>query len=610
MADTLETLEIEVKHKASGAASVISKVTSAIRGLSNAVSKTTSPMKNFLGSLKRIAFYRFIRSIIKSITQAFTEGLQAAYAFSAGIEGEGNRFAQALDNMKSAGNQMKGQLGSAFIALLAAIEPILVRILDLLTSVADAVSQFFAAFTGTTYLRSNRTMAQYADTMERGGAAAKEWKNQLLGFDEINRLNEPRGGGGGSGKNPLDWYSFEDTPLDGWAMKIHESLAAVKLAAGGMELALGLILLFSGANIPIGLGLVALGAYTIVKALQENWETVDAKVATVLANISGVVGGALLAVGAVLAFSGANIPLGIGLMLGGAAALAVSIKIAWEKMPNDIQHVVTEIMFIVGSALLVLGAILAFTGAAIPLGIGLMIAGAASLATAFAINWESMPSSIQSTLSTIFAVLAVSLSAIGLILCLTGAGIPLGIGLIIAGLSSAYAAYALDDEIKRKVDEIINWIQTGFDALVNTIVGWIQTIIGWLQTAIEWAESLFNWVGNALNNFYNLDVWEGGRSYTSDGEIDLYTGMNFASGGFPDEGQLFFAREAGPELVGTMGGRTAVANNQEITEGIRQAVYDAFVAANGDGRDVSVRVYLDSQEIKVGQERLDRAWGV
>lgn len=45
----------------------------------------------------------------------------------------------------------------------------------------------------------------------------------------------------------------------------------------------------------------------------------------------------------------------------------------------------------------------------------------------------------------------------------------------------------------------------------------------------------------------------------------------YASGGFPSTGSLFFANEAGPELVGTIRGNTAVANNNEIT-GIREAV--------------------------------------
>ena len=84
-----------------------------------------------------------------------------------------------------------------------------------------------------------------------------------------------------------------------------------------------------------------------------------------------------------------------------------------------------------------------------------------------------------------------------------------------------------------------------------------------------------------------------------------------ASGGFFDEGQMFIAREAGPEMVGTIGGRTAVANNDQIVEGIRQGVFEAVSAAMSGGQnDVNVKVYLDSREIKAGQRRLAYATGV
>jgi hypothetical protein len=53
-----------------------------------------------------------------------------------------------------------------------------------------------------------------------------------------------------------------------------------------------------------------------------------------------------------------------------------------------------------------------------------------------------------------------------------------------------------------------------------------------------------------------------------------------ANGGFPATGEMFVAREAGPELVGTMGGHTAVANNDQIINGIKQGVYEAVSQAN------------------------------
>jgi hypothetical protein len=70
-------------------------------------------------------------------------------------------------------------------------------------------------------------------------------------------------------------------------------------------------------------------------------------------------------------------------------------------------------------------------------------------------------------------------------------------------------------------------------------------------------------------------------------KADSYSVSGYAQGGFPPVGQLFVARERGPEMVGTIGNRPAVANNDQITGGIRQAVYEgllqAYVDANQGG---------------------------
>jgi hypothetical protein len=66
----------------------------------------------------------------------------------------------------------------------------------------------------------------------------------------------------------------------------------------------------------------------------------------------------------------------------------------------------------------------------------------------------------------------------------------------------------------------------------------------------------------------------------------------FAEGGFPTQGELFVAREAGPELVGTMNGRTAVANNDQIVKGIEQASYQGMMKAlnSAGGKNVTVNI--------------------
>ena len=58
-----------------------------------------------------------------------------------------------------------------------------------------------------------------------------------------------------------------------------------------------------------------------------------------------------------------------------------------------------------------------------------------------------------------------------------------------------------------------------------------------------------------------------------------WKGQGYAEGGFPQTGEMFLAREAGPEMVGRLGKRTAVANNDQIVDGIRAGVFEAVMSA-------------------------------
>lgn len=91
--------------------------------------------------------------------------------------------------------------------------------------------------------------------------------------------------------------------------------------------------------------------------------------------------------------------------------------------------------------------------------------------------------------------------------------------------------------------------------------GLFSKVAKFITTAFK---SVSGWVSDAVGG-----VW------------DFVKGIfGFADGGFPDVGQLFYARESGPELVGNLGGKPAVANNDQIIEGIRQGVADAMTRQN------------------------------
>ncbi len=72
-------------------------------------------------------------------------------------------------------------------------------------------------------------------------------------------------------------------------------------------------------------------------------------------------------------------------------------------------------------------------------------------------------------------------------------------------------------------------------------------------------------------------------------DIDLRAG-----GGFPETGQMFIAREAGPELVGRIGRRTAVANNDQIVQGIASAVRSAMAGANNPNGGGTTRITVQN----------------
>ena len=568
---TVENINIKVNTNADKAARSLNSTANAVGNVGKAAKKVQSPLQNFVASLKRIAFYRFIRSIIKSITQAFQEGLQWAYQFSSGVADSGHRFAEAMDSIKTAGSTMKAQLGSAFIGLLAAIEPVIIQIINLVTRLADALSQIFAAFTGSTYLKAAEVPQKWADNAKKAGGAAKEWKNQLLGFDEINRLNEPSQGGGGGSTGVDPSQMFTSSPIEDWAQKIHDNLALIETLASGFALGLGLILTFSGVNIPLGLALIALGAYGLSQAASLDWSAVNTETATAIHNVLVVVGEASLAIGAVLAFSGVATGLGLALMAIGAASLVTAAAIRWG-LDGEIGAQLSKITRYASMAVFAVGLMLAISGVALPLGLAMM--GASIVGYGTTLDWDAMFKSIQKAWQKIKDFYNQHIKKY---------------------FTKEYWQTEVDNafSISFPLDGVRQFADD-FAALITSLLQPLADLCAWIDSALQ-GFSLLSQVNSPTYN-----VWEDPNMWTS----------NFATGGFPTEGQLFIANEgSAPEMVGRMGGRTAVANNDQIVEGIRQGVYDAVMAANNNGGDVSVKVYLDSREIKAGQERLARAWG-
>lgn len=751
MADTLESLEIEVKHSASGAAGEIKELTSAIKSLGKALTnvipnlkvfkdvlggnaininnnsltqtadtinnvknasvgaknaakdvsrgirqladsaaKSKKPMNTFVDSLKRIAFYRFIRSIIKAITQAFSEGLQNAYLFSQGIATEGHRFSTALDSMSSTGLKMKNQLGSAFISLLALIAPVVNSIISVVTRLADALSQLFAAFTGGTYLKAKDVFKQWGDDAGKGAKALKEWRNQLLSFDEINRLNEPSDGGSGSGSNAVDPMSmFEDTAISGVFTKIKAKIDELKASLDFtmLENALGRLresfsalaeIIFRGLGwawdnvlVPFVNWVVESALPAIINYWASQFELLNAileKLAPVFERFYRDV------IKPIADFIGRVFIESIEILTETFESLTRKVENAKsftdfvqsldgkEKILIAIASGISAIVLALTVFNIAKTAISAFSTALtlltnpvtlVIIAIGALVAAAVWLylnwdevREKLAVVWDKIKAKfeegkqeLQNDIENIKAYFA-GLSA-------KWEGIKASLAEKWESIKAKFkeGKEELEEDIKKikeffqsikdKWDEVKEavstkvteftesftsakdtvidfcmgvawWVQNLWTAIstpIQNIIDGITGIFGWAKSAVEQLNELFK-AGGEMDQFAASNEADEGLYAVYPGQ---YKGKGYASGGFPEDG-LFFANHN--ELVGSFtNGRTAVANNEMITEGIATAVYNAFTSAMGDNPQ-SVRVYIDGREIRTSQRRLERAWGV
>ena len=111
----------------------------------------------------------------------------------------------------------------------------------------------------------------------------------------------------------------------------------------------------------------------------------------------------------------------------------------------------------------------------------------------------------------------------------------------------------------------------------------------------------------AVKQFSTYDPQEAYEELQKSGQInspDTWGGLGllalkkYADGGFPDYGDLFIANEAGPELVGTIGNRTAVANSSSIETAIYNAVRSAMSdSTGGQSADIHVTVDIDGDTV-------------
>lgn len=212
--------ELEDKVNALGNKNVnvqIRETTQSVSSIGKAASKSAGFFDKFGKSIGRIAFYRLLRTALKEVAAAFKEGLENAYQFS---KLHGGPLAQAMDKIRGSATKMKNQLGAAFGGLITAIAPVVTFVINLVTRLANALTQLFALLGGSTIYKQ-ATEGFEAVGNAAGGAGGKA-KGLLAAWDELTVIGQEKGGGGGGIDQDAIDGMFEYAEVSEWLAKLWE----------------------------------------------------------------------------------------------------------------------------------------------------------------------------------------------------------------------------------------------------------------------------------------------------------------------------------------------------------------------------------------------------
>lgn len=155
------------------------------------------------------------------------------------------------------------------------------------------------------------------------------------------------------------------------------------------------------------------------------------------------------------------------------------------------------------------------------------------------------------------------------------------------------------------------YLNKTYDGIYNTFDAIRQT----LQQVSDEVTRMLNQMVSDANSLAGLT----GKKYSHVGGYTMQQAQRFniemfANGGFPRSGEMFIAREAGAEMVGSIGGKTAVANNDQIERAIFNAVLTAMsqAMANGSSQPIELnqKIELDGDVIYNNQQKVSARRGI
>lgn len=623
----------DLQKQVAGAQKSAQALAPTTKALSPAAEKAEKSFNKLVGRIKGLAKRVFIFTII---TAALREIKQ--YMWSA---------IQTNDDAMNAVARLKGELRTLAQPIVNISIPAFTALAKIITYTLTGASRLLSLLFGSTYSASKKAAKSLNDqqnAIEGVGSAAKKASKYLAPFDELNTISgNDAGGGSESGGNAVNFDSDIGSGVNavmalmtgiallaigailtfsghvgvGIAMMVagaltvygvyasdggeaaktlvETGLSKILIAIGPMIAILGVVLMLTG-NIPWGLGLLIAGiALFAVGEVAENWDLLGTNLVGALANMLIDISPYIALFGAVLLFVPGQQALGIGLIIAGIALFAVGeVGANWELLGTNLTSALTKIFSEISPYIAVFGLLLAMVPGMMAVGIGMIVAGSAMFAfSVIAPNWDSITQALRGPLGKTLAMIGGFLVVLGLMLIFSGVGIPLGIGMLLAGGVSLAAAIAPNwDFIRDKIKNVWQKIKefwNSYIAPVFTADWWLnlgKTIMNGLISGIERG---INWVLGGVSDMVNGIT----------GILNKIPGVNI---GRVNWGNVHIPRlaqgaviPANREFLAVLGDQKHGTNIEAPLDTIKQAV--AEVLGQGSDRPITIIVQMDGKEM-------------
>lgn len=623
----------DLQKQVAGAQKSAQALAPTTKALSPAAEKAEKSFNKLVGRIKglakRVCIFTIITAALRKIKQ---------YMWSA---------IQTNDDAMNAVARLKGELRTLAQPIVNIAIPAFTALAKIITYTLTGASRLLSLLFGSTYSASKKAAKSLNDqqnAIEGVGSAAKKASKYLAPFDELNTISgNDAGGGSESGGNAVNFDSDIGSGVNavmalmtgiallaigailtfsghvgvgiaimvagaltvygvyasdgGEAAKtlVETGLSKILIAIGPMIAILGVVLMLTG-NIPWGLGLLIAGiALFAVGEVAENWDLLGTNLVGALANMLIDISPYIALFGAVLLFVPGQQALGIGLIIAGIALFAVGeVGANWELLGTNLTSALTKIFSEISPYIAVFGLLLAMVPGMMAVGIGMIVAGSAMFAfSVIAPNWDSITQALRGPLGKTLAMIGGFLVVLGLMLIFSGVGIPLGIGMLLAGGVSLAAAIAPNwDFIRDKIKNVWQKIKefwNSYIAPVFTAAWWLnlgKTIMNGLISGIERG---INWVLGGVSDMVNGIT----------GILNKIPGVNI---GRVNWGNVHIPRlaqgaviPANREFLAVLGDQKHGTNIEAPLDTIKQAV--AEVLGQGSDRPITIIVQMDGKEM-------------